>query len=122
MPVGHWRRLHQIFVLSTGLLQAFPNTLEVWRDKNRIKEIEVKTLLSILIAGALSTVGAFANSGNTPHAPFRPLSKRPSGARQTAAAESKANVESPKLPFRHYQKQPAAAPSNKPSGLEASKQ
>ena len=80
----------------------------------------MKTLVSILIAGALSTVGAFAETGNTPHAPFRPLNKRPSGARQTATAESKVNVESPRLPFRHNQKQPA--PSNKPNGLEASKQ
>jgi len=82
----------------------------------------VKTLVSILIAGALSSAGAFAGNGNTPHVPFRPVQKRPAGARQAPAAEPKVNVEAPKLPFRHYQKQPLAAPSNKPSGLEATKQ
>jgi hypothetical protein len=81
----------------------------------------VKTLVSILIAGVLSSAGAFADNGNTSHAPFRPLNKRPSGARQAATTASKVNVESPKLPFRHYQKQPTPAPSNKPGGLEASK-
>ena len=85
----------------------------------------MKTLMSILIAGALSSMGAVAAEANdtvaTPHVPFRPLNKRPSGARQ-AATPKKANVESPKLPFRHYQKQPTAAPSNKPSALEATKQ
>jgi hypothetical protein len=122
MQAGPPAHLHQIFVIFTGLLQALRSTLKMWRDKNRIKEIEVKTLVSILIAGALCSVGAFADSANTPHAPFRPLNKRPSGARQAAATESKVNVESPKLPFRHYQKQPTPAPSNKPSSLEASKQ
>ena len=81
----------------------------------------MKTLVSILIAGVLCSAGAFADSGNTPHAPFRPLNKRPSGARQ-AAVTSKVNVESPKLPFRHYQKQPTPQPSNKSTGLEATKQ
>jgi hypothetical protein len=83
----------------------------------------VKTLMSILIAGTISSMGAFAAADNavaTPHVPFRPLSKRPGGARQSGVAQ-KVNVESPKLPFRHYQKQPTAAPSNKPSGLEATK-
>jgi len=87
----------------------------------------MKTLVSVLFAGALCATGAFAeaagagNSIATPHAPFRPLNKRPSGAQQTAVAP-KANVGTPPLPFRHYQKQPLAAPSNKPSGLEATKQ
>ena len=86
----------------------------------------MKTLVSLLVAGALCATGAFAEAAGgdntiaTPHAPFRPLNKRPSGARQ-ATAEPKVNVGTPKLPFRHYQKQPMATPSNKPSGIEATK-
>ena len=91
----------------------------------------MKTLLSILIAGALSSTGAFAGAagsssnatGNdntvaSPHVPFRPLNKRPTGTRQVSSTP-KANVQTPKLPFRHYQKQPLAAPSNPSSGAEA---
>ena len=94
----------------------------------------MKTLVSLFIAGALSTTGAFAGAAGTspnvaanentiatPHVPFRPLTKRPSGARQTAETP-KVNVASPQLPFRHYQKQPVSAPSNKPTGIEATKQ
>jgi len=94
----------------------------------------MKTLVSVLIAGALSSTGAFAGAvltssnvaGNdnaiaTPRLPFRPLNKRPSGARQAAAPAPKVNVGAPQLPFRHYQKQPMATPSNKPSGIEATK-
>jgi hypothetical protein len=92
----------------------------------------MKTLLSVLIAGALSSTGVFAgetspkvtaneNTIATPHAPFRPLTKRPGGARQTEVSP-KVNVGTPKIPFRHYQKQPLAAPSNTPSGIEATKQ
>jgi hypothetical protein len=86
----------------------------------------MKTLVSVLVAGALCVTGAFAEAAGsdntiaTPHAPFRPLNKRPSGARQTTVAP-KANVGTPRLPFRHYQKQPLATPSNKPSVIEASK-
>ena len=52
----------------------------------------MKTLVSVLVAGALCATGAFAeaagggNSIATPHVPFRPLNKRPSGAQQTAVA------------------------------------
>jgi hypothetical protein len=94
----------------------------------------MKTLVSVLIAGALSSTGAFAGAADTspkdtanentiatPHVPFRPLTKRPGGARQTEVAP-KANVGTPHLPFRHYQKQPLGTPSNKPSSVEASKQ
>jgi hypothetical protein len=94
----------------------------------------MKTLLSILIAGALTSTGVFAggaetspkvtaneNTIATPHAPFRPLTKRPSGARQNEVSP-KVNVETPKIPFRHYQKQPTGTPSNTPSGIEATKQ
>jgi len=93
----------------------------------------MKTLVSVLIAGALSATGAFAGADGTspnvngnentvasPHVPFRPLNKRPSGARQTTETP-KANVATPLLPFRHYQKQPTAAPSNTPTGIEATK-
>jgi hypothetical protein len=55
----------------------------------------------------------------TPKLPFRPILKRPSGARQPAVAEPRVNVGTPQLPFRPYQKRPTAAPSNKPSGIEA---
>ncbi|HTC91755.1 MAG TPA: hypothetical protein VK686_25790 [Bryobacteraceae bacterium] len=93
----------------------------------------MKTLVSLFIAGALSTTGAFAGAAGTspnvtanentiatPHVPFRPLSKRPGGARQTEETP-KVNVATPQLPFRHYQKQPLAAPSNKPNSIEATK-
>jgi hypothetical protein len=96
------------------------------------KEIEVKTLVSILIAGALSTPGAFAGaapkSGNvagngntiaTPKVPFRPYNKRPAGAHEAAVAAPKVNIGAPQLPFRPDQKRPTAAPSNQPSGIEA---
>jgi hypothetical protein len=88
----------------------------------------MKTLVSILIAGALSTTGALAvapnvaGNGNTiatPKLPFRPFHKRPAGARQAAVAAPKVNVGTPQLPFRPYQKRPTAAPSNKPTVIEA---
>jgi hypothetical protein len=91
----------------------------------------MKTLVNILIAGALSTTGAFAAEAETshnvagndntitiPHLPFRPVQKRPAGARQAAVAAPGVNVATPHLPFRPYQKRPMAAPSNKPSGIE----
>ena len=93
----------------------------------------MKTLVSVLIAGALSSTGAFAGAAETspkvtanentiatPHVPFRPLTKRPGGARQAEVAP-KVNVGTPQVPFRHYQKQPVGTPSNKPSGIEATK-
>jgi hypothetical protein len=96
------------------------------------KEIDMKTLVSILIVGALSTASAFAGAaptspnvaGNdntiaTTKVPFRPVQKRPTGARQTAVAAPRVNVATPQLPFRPYQKRPTAAPSNKPIGIEA---
>ena len=91
----------------------------------------MKTLVSVFVAGALSTTGAFAEAGASPNAagnddtiatsqvPFRPAQKRPAGARQAALATPKANVGTPQLPFRPYQKNPSAAPSSKPSGIEA---
>jgi hypothetical protein len=92
----------------------------------------MKTLVSILIAGALSTTGAFAaaaatsrnfagndNTITTPKLPFQLLHKRPAGSRQSAVTEARVNVGTPQLPFRPYQKRPTAAPSNKPSGIEA---
>jgi len=92
----------------------------------------MKTLISIFIAGALSTPGVFAeaapttrdvaqndNTIATPKVPFRLFHKRPTGAQQSAAGEKKVNVGSPQLPFRPYQKRPTAAPSNQPSGIEA---
>jgi hypothetical protein len=92
----------------------------------------MKTLVGILIAGALSTTGAFAGAaptlrnvaGNdntiaTPKLPFRLFHKRPAGSMQSLMAEPRVNVRTPQLPFRPYQKRPTAAPSNKPIGIEA---
>lgn len=92
----------------------------------------MKTLIGVLIAGALSTTGAFAGAagtspnlaGNdntiaTPQLPFRPVPKRPTGARQATVAVPKADVAAPQMPFRPYQKRPIAVPSNKPSDIEA---
>ncbi len=93
----------------------------------------MKTLISVLIAGALSTTSIFAAAapasqnvaGNddaiaTPKLPFRPIHKRPTGARQSAAGESRVNVGSPQLPFRLYQKQPTAAQVNRTNSIRAS--
>jgi hypothetical protein len=105
------------------------------RDFNQLASLHeiLKALVSVLIAGALSSTGAFAgaaatspkvtaneNTIATPHVPFRPLTKRPSSARQTELSP-KVNVGTPQIPFRHYQKQPVGTPSNKPSGIEATK-
>ena len=93
----------------------------------------MKTLVSVLIAGALSTTGAFAEAGTstspnvagndntiaTPRVPFRPLPKRPTGRRQAAVTAEGANVGTPQLPFRPYQKRPTGTPSNQPSGIVA---
>ena len=92
----------------------------------------MKTLVGILIAGALSTTGAFAaaaatsrnfagndNTITTPKLPFRLFHKRPTGSRQSEVTEPTVNVGTPQLPFRPYQKRPTATPSNKPSGIEA---
>jgi hypothetical protein len=83
----------------------------------------MKTLVSVLIAGALSTSGAFAGAAGTasPQVPFRLFDKRPAGARQAAVAAPKVDVAAPQLPFRPYQKRPTVAPS-KPSGIEAKRQ
>jgi hypothetical protein len=95
----------------------------------------MKTLVSVLIAGALSTTGAFAGAagtppnvaGNdntiaTPQLPFRLFHKRPAGARQAAVAAPRVDVAAPHLPFRPYQKRPSGAPSNKATGIEAQRQ
>jgi hypothetical protein len=95
------------------------------------KEFDMKTFISILIGGALSTVSAFAgavatpstaagsdHTMGTPQVPFRPVQKRPSGARQTAAAAPKANIAVPQLPFRPVPKYPTGTSSKKPSGVE----
>jgi hypothetical protein len=92
------------------------------------KEINMKTLITVLIAGALSASGVFAeataaahntaennNEIATPKLPFRLFHKRPTGASQSAAEESKVNVGSPQLPFRLYQKQPTATHMEKTS-------
>jgi len=93
----------------------------------------MKTLISVLIAGALSTTSIFAatapasesvagndNAIATPKLPFRLFHKRPTGTRQSAERESRVNVGSPQLPFRLYQKQPTAAQVNKTNTLRAS--
>lgn len=95
----------------------------------------MKTLVSVLIAGALSTTGAFAGAAGTspnvaandntiatPQVPFRLFHKRPAEARQAALAAPRVDVAAPQLPFRPYQKRPIASPSNKPTGIEAKRQ
>jgi hypothetical protein len=94
----------------------------------------MKMLVNILIAGALSTTGAFAGeagtsrdiAGNdntiaTPQLPSRPVQKRPTGARQASVTTPRVNLGTPRLPFRPYQKIPMAAPSSKPRGIETAK-
>jgi hypothetical protein len=86
----------------------------------------MKTLVCVLIAGGLFATGALAvdntNTVAAPRLPFRPVQKRPSGARQGSVSTQKANVATPQLPFRHYQKQVIAPPSNKPVSTEAAGQ
>jgi hypothetical protein len=94
----------------------------------------MKTLVGVLIAGALSTTGVFAGAaetspnvagnGNTiaTQRPFQPFHKRPAGARQAALAATRIDVAAPQLPFRPYQKRPTGTPSNRPSGIEAKQQ
>ena len=86
----------------------------------------MKTLATILIAGALSVTGAFAGAiprenaevkKAAPQLPFRPYQKRPVGTAAASAAPA-ATVATPKLPFRPYQKRPTAQ-SSKPNKLEA---
>jgi len=92
----------------------------------------MKMLISVLIAGALSTTGAFAGAapasrnvaGNdntiaTRKLPFWLFHKRPAGARQSAVAKPTVNVGSPQLPFRLYQKRPTGTPSSQPRSIEA---
>jgi uncharacterized protein with LGFP repeats len=92
----------------------------------------MKMFISILIAGALSTASALAGAaptspkvaGNdnaiaTPKLAFRPVQKKPAGARQAVAAVQRVNVGAPQMLFRPYQKGPTAAPASKPSVIEA---
>jgi hypothetical protein len=91
----------------------------------------MKAFMSLLIGGVLSSGGAFAGTAVTPsteagsdhtmgapQVPFRPLQKRPSGARQIAVAAPKANIAVPQLPFRPVPKRPTGTSSSKPSGVE----
>ncbi len=84
----------------------------------------MKTLVCVLFAGVLSTMGALAadNPATAPRLPFRMVQKRPTGTRQAPLATPRANVATPQLPFRHYQKQVITTPSNKPASIEATRQ
>jgi hypothetical protein len=87
----------------------------------------MKTLVTILLAGALSATAGLAgalprnNAGTektVPQLPFRPYQKRPDGI--GAAAASRAllvTVATPQLPFRLYQKRPVGS-ERKPSKIE----
>lgn len=92
----------------------------------------MKTLVGVLIVGALSATGALAEAagtssnvattGNTiatPQIPFRPLQKRPTGARPPAAAAPRVNTGRVQIPFRPYQKRPTGAASKNPSAVES---
>ena len=77
----------------------------------------MKTLVTILFAGVLSTTSVLAGvipsehrktERPAPQLPWRLYEKRPSGARRVAGA-APANIGTPQLPMRLYQKQPLAA-------------
>jgi hypothetical protein len=92
----------------------------------------MKTLFGVLIVGALSATGALAEAPGTsskvatndstiatPQIPFRPVQKRPTGARTAAAAEPRVNTGTPQVPFRPYQKRPTGAASKNSSAVES---
>jgi hypothetical protein len=91
----------------------------------------MKTLVSVLLAGALTVTGGFAgalgwsarearteNTVAGSKLPFRLFHKRPSGAGEVTVT-SKVNLATPQVPFRSYQKRPTGTSNSKPSGLEA---
>jgi hypothetical protein len=81
----------------------------------------MKTLVTILIAGALSATSSLAgaiprnDAGTkriTPQLPMRLYQKRPDGKRTAAGSGAlPVKVATPRLPFRPYQKRPVAAPA-----------
>ena len=76
----------------------------------------------MLLAEAAPTSPKVAGNDNaiaTPKLAFRPVQKNPLGARQAVAAVQRVNVGAPQMLFRPYQKGPTAAPSSKPSVIEA---
>ena len=77
----------------------------------------MKTLVTILFAGALSTTTVLAGvipsehrktERPAPQLPFRLYDKRPSGARRVTEAAPAANIGTPQLPMRLYHKEPVA--------------
>jgi hypothetical protein len=86
----------------------------------------MKTLVTILFAGALSTAtvmaGAIPSDHRTaarpaPRLPWRLYEKRPLGTRRVAGAATAATIGTPQLPLRLYQKQPLAA-QGKPGNVK----
>jgi len=78
----------------------------------------MKALVTILLAGALSSATVLAGAlprdhrkteRPAPQLPWRLYEKRPSGARRVTAAGPAANVGTPQLPMRLYQKRPMGA-------------
>jgi len=77
----------------------------------------MKTLATILLAGALSATAAFAGAlprndkvaeKAVPQLPFRLYQKRPVATQQVAGAPAR-NIGVPQLPSRLYQKRPTGA-------------
>lgn len=86
----------------------------------------MKTLATILLAGALSVTAVFAGAvprenaeakKAAPQLPFRPYQKRPVG-KAAASPALPVTVATPTLPFRPYQKRPTGRATN-PKTLEA---
>lgn len=87
----------------------------------------MKTLVTILFAGALSTTTALAGAlprdqraaeRPAPQLPWRLYEKRPTGAQRAKDhAASAANIGTPQLPMRLYQKQPLSA-QRKPGNVK----
>ena len=85
----------------------------------------MRTLATVLLAGALSTTAIFAGAiprtdaatkKPAPQLPFRPDPKRPVGT--TAPRIEGATVATPTLPFRLYQKRPSGRATT-PNPIEA---
>jgi hypothetical protein len=80
----------------------------------------MKTFVTVVLAGALPAIAAFADSTprddaatkkSAPVLPFRPYQKRPVGT-ATPSVTKPATIATPGLPFRPVQKLPTPSPAN----------
>jgi hypothetical protein len=87
----------------------------------------MKKFITVVLAGGLAAIAAFADSTPRDDAgtkksalllPFRPYQKRPVGTTMPSATKP-ATVATPALPFRPVQKRPTASPA-KSSNQETS--